>query len=221
MKKLAEWTHGGLHDALLDSLPDLEKELPIVDIGCGTGAWLERLTNLGFINLYGIDLDPNCFEASQATFLRANIDDDCLDFKDQKFSLISAIEVVEHLENPGHLFSFVEKNLMDDGYFLMTTPNIHSLSCRLRFFLTGNLASFDSKGNQTHIYPVLLDALERVLPRYSLKIDRLWGYPASGSVIFRKSTLLSAHLAKLFSIPDKIPGYTLCLLIKRELDKAI
>ena len=212
--QLLERTVPGLHEALIQSLPKLSYDTPILDIGCGSGAWLERLAKAGYNSLHGIDQDVNQFETKKATCSAANLDYDDLGLGNQKFGLITAIEVIEHLENPGRIFYHVAKHLEPDGYFLVTTPNIHSVGCRLRFLVTGNLKSFDSKGDQTHIYPVLLTALNRVLPRYSLKIVKKWGYPAKGSLISRPSTQIIASLLEaIFPNPD--PGDTLCLLIQK------
>ena len=133
-KQLVERTILGLHDALMKSLPKLNPHAPILDIGCGTGAWLERLANIGFSNLYGVDIDVKQFKTDKAICSQANLDSDDLTLG-HKFSLITAIEVIEHLENPGRLFYHVQQNLDEDGYFLLTTPNVHSVSCRLKFFI--------------------------------------------------------------------------------------
>jgi len=211
---LQERTIQGLHESLIQSLPSLSYDTPILDIGCGTGAWLERLANMGFSSLYGIDQDVAQFQTKKATCSPANLDYDDLGLGDKKFSLITAIEVIEHLENPGRLFYHVARHLAPDGYFLLTTPNIHSVGCKLRFLVTGNLKSFDSKGDPTHIYPVLLTALNRVLPRYSLKIVKKWGYPGKGSLISRKSTQILATLLESL-LPNPDPGDTLCLMIQK------
>jgi len=213
-KKLVERTISGLHDSLIHSLPKLSPDTPVLDIGCGTGAWLERLANIGFNKLQGIDIDTNQFRTNKAICSRANLDYD--DFNlDNKFGLITAIEIIEHLKNPGRLFFYVQHYLDENGYFLMTTPNIHSVSCRLKFLITGKLASFDEKGDQTHIYPVLLNSLHRILPRYSLKIVETWGYPINGSLIYRRSITLISFLLE-FIIPNKNPGDTLCILIQKN-----
>lgn len=209
-----ERTIPGLHDALTQALPDLSYDTPILDIGCGTGAWLERLASKGFYSLHGIDQDTAQFQTKKATCSQANLDYDDLGLGVQKFGLITAIEVIEHLENPGRLFYHVNRHLQPQGYFLITTPNIHSVGCRLRFLLTGNLKSFDAKGDSTHIYPVLLTALNRVLSRYSLKIVKKWGYPTKGSLISRKSTQLLTGFIELI-LPNSEPGDTLCLLMQK------
>ncbi len=212
--QLLERTISGLHDELVQSLPKLSYETPVLDIGCGTGAWLERLANIGFLQLHGVDLDINQFKSNKALCFQANLDVDDLGIKEKKFGLITAIELIEHLENPGRLFYHVAKHLEENGYFLLTTPNIHSVVCRLRFLITGNLSSFDEKGDPTHIYPVLLTSLDRILPRYSLEVVKKWGYPGKGSLISRPSTKMISALLDLF-LPNENPGDTLCLLIQK------
>ncbi len=210
---LIERTISGLHDSLIPELPQFNCSISVLDVGCGTGAWLDKLGKIGFSNLHGIDLDTKQFQTDRATVSRVNLDSDNLNF-DSQFDLITAIEIIEHLENPGRIFNFVENNLKPDGYFLLTTPNIHSISCRLKFLMSGKLASFDEKGDQTHIYPVLFQSLEKILPRYSLNIVKQWGYPDQGSVIYRRSTQLISKLLGSI-VPENISGDSLCLLIQK------
>ncbi|OLP18783.1 hypothetical protein BST81_08570 [Leptolyngbya sp. 'hensonii'] len=211
---LLERTISGLHADVFRSLPPLEAQTPILDIGCGTGAWLNRLAEAGFTHLCGIDQDATQFHLPQATCIRANLDVDDPALADRQFGLITAIEVVEHLENPGRLFALVARHLAPDGYFLLTTPNIHSIGCRLRFLITGQLKSFDAKGDPTHIYPVLLSALQRVLPRYGLEIVQQWSFPQRGSRVSRPTTALAEALLSLV-LPIGQPGDTLCVFIRK------
>lgn len=174
-KQLVERTTKGMHAELIkviEEIPEINSNLSVLDIGCGTGAWLERLASKGYHALYGIDLDVSQVATDKAAILQANLDNDELAFDDKKFGLISAIEVIEHLENPVRLFHYVAKHLDNNGFFLLTTPNIHSVLCRFRFLVTGELKQFDAKGDPTHIYPVLLTSLERILPRYQLELLR-------------------------------------------------
>ncbi len=210
---LIERTISGLHNSLIPELPQIDPDISVLDIGCGTGAWLDKLAKIGFNDLHGIDLDTQQFKTDRASVSRVNLDCDNLNF-DSQFDLITAIELIEHLENPGRIFEIVKNNLKQDGYFLLTTPNIHSISCRLKFLLSGKLASFDEKGDITHIYPVLLQSLERILPRYYLEITKQWSYPKKGSMIYRKSTRLISSLLESI-IPNNTPGDTLCLLIQK------
>lgn len=217
---LIERTGPGLHASLasfIQTLPGLDLQRPVLDIGCGTGAWLDRLSNIGFKCLYGLDQDVQQFATKKAHCLQVNLDSENYGLEDHSFGLITSIEVIEHLENPGYFFSFVSSHLDKDGYFLLTTPNIHSVLSRFRFLITGNLKQFDSIGDPTHIYPVLLillSSLNRILPRYGLSIEKQWWYPEKGSITSRTSLKrASFFLEKL--LPEEVPGDVLCLLIQK------
>ena len=206
----------GLHEHLLNSFPQaITQQTPILDIGCGTGAWLERLANAGFEHLHGIDQDTEQFRSQKATCSNADLDFGDLGLGEKKFSLITAIEVIEHLENVGRLFYHVANLLEPDGYFLVTTPNLHSLVGRMRFFLTGNMRQFDDKGEQTHISPILLTPLNRIIKRYNLEIVKEWSYPQTESVTSRASLkLVSSILSSMLN--NELPGDILCLLIQKN-----
>ncbi|MDJ0703825.1 MAG: methyltransferase domain-containing protein [Leptolyngbyaceae cyanobacterium MO_188.B28] len=215
-KRLAAYTIRGLHDHLEKLIPpNVSQNAKILDIGCGTGAWLDRLANAGFYNLHGIDKDIQNFATQKASCSQINLDVDDLGLGNQRFDLITCIEVVEHLENPGHLFHHVMKLLETNGYFLLTTPNLHSLICKLRFLLTGNLRDFDNKGNPTHIYPVFMMPLERILENHHLTIVDKSTYPSKTSITSRASLKFVSSLLSLV-LKDELPGDTLCLLIQKS-----
>jgi SAM-dependent methyltransferase len=207
----------GLHEHLLARLPPLSRDAPILDVGCGTGAWLQRLADAGYTNLRGIDQDISAFGCKGAIAAEADLDQDGLPFPEQRFALITAIEVIEHLENPGRLYRLAQRQLQPGGYLLLTSPNIHSLVARVRHALTGNLGQFDEKGDPTHIMPLLLTGVERIAPRYGLEIVKLWGYPEAGSIVYRRALWLAARVLGTF-IPDRVPGDALCILLRRRPD---
>lgn len=211
---LTERTLSGLHADLIAHLPPLPRDASILDVGCGTGAWLRRLSQAGFTNLWGVDRDVGQFGFAGATTAAADLDSDEFPFGDRKFDLITAIEVVEHLENPGRLYRLLSRFLTEVGLALVTTPNIHSLLSRLRHLLTGRLGQFDDKGDATHVIPVLLDGLARILPRYGLTVRARWGYPEVGSVVYRKPLQIASRVLRL-ALPDEVPGDALCLLLGR------
>ena len=206
----------GLHEHLLTSLPqEVTYNTPILDIGCGTGAWLERLANAGFTHLQGIDRDTEQFATQKATCSPADLDFGDIGLAEKKFGLITSIEVIEHIENPGRLFYHVANLLESNGYFLLTTPNLHSVLCKIRFLLTGKLRQFDDKGEPTHIYPIFLTPLMRILQRYNLEIVKKWSYPIAGSVTSRASLKIASSLLSSI-LRDELPGDILCLLIKKN-----
>src|SRR5260221_6472505 len=187
--QMQERTVGGLHEALVPHIAGFSRSTPILDLGCGTGAWLDRLRSLGFTNLCGVDADPpqGC--------IRANLDVDEISLT-TRFGLITAIEVIEHLETPGRLLDIASSLLAPEGRLLVTTPNIHSLRWRVRFLLSGEPASFDEKGDPTHISPILLQAFQKCAARRGLVVERKWAYPDRGTKIYGRTASGFAPVAR-------------------------
>jgi 2-polyprenyl-3-methyl-5-hydroxy-6-metoxy-1,4-benzoquinol methylase len=219
---LPELTLPGLHETLLPRilrLAGIGFETPVLDLGCGSGAWLASLARAGFKNLHGIDNESFVsFPAVRElpiSFSHSDLDNDSeLGLRGAKFGLITAIEVIEHLHNPGRLLRHVARHLSQDGYFLLTTPNVHSLRARLRFALTGKLAGFDPTNvsfEHTHLYPVFLTCLERLLTSYGLKIDSSWTFPPERGGGTRLLPGLVALVSALI-LSDEYPGDSLCVL---------
>jgi 2-polyprenyl-3-methyl-5-hydroxy-6-metoxy-1,4-benzoquinol methylase len=213
--KLTEHTVEGLHQHLSMSLPAIDYDSPILDLGCGTGAWLGRLASMGYKNIHGIDRDISQFGCAESSSSQADFDRDDLGTGDTKFKLVTAIEVIEHLENPGRFLAHVRNCLASDGYFLLTTPNIHSALSRFRFMVMNHFQHFDRHGDPTHIYPIYLPAMRRILDRHGLIIARQWTYPKEHAGI--GSRWYTRCAGRIFSLllPDHLPGDVLCLLIKK------
>jgi len=215
VESLREKTIPGLHEALVRHLPPLDKDGAVLDVGCGTGAWLERLFGQGYRNLYGVDVELSQVGTANAQFFQANLEVDDIHLDGRKFQLITAIEVIEHIENTGRLFSLVASHLKDDGLLLLTTPNVHSLHSRLRFLLRGELQFFDGKADETHITPIVLTPLERMLARHGLRIRSSWSFPETGgSIASRRSLRLVSKMLSLV-FPNPIPGDILCVLAEK------
>ena len=118
-----ELTLPGLHEDLIDriiGLPSIRFDTQILDLGCGSGAWLARLADRGFKNLTGIDNESFVRFQPHAkipiAFHHASLDRD-IGMGSKRFGLITAIEVIEHLLNPGLLLENVAKHLEPGGLF--------------------------------------------------------------------------------------------------------
>jgi SAM-dependent methyltransferase len=218
-----EFAQPGLHTFLAQELrrrvSTLSLNTPILDVGCGSGAWLSRLSELGFCDLVGIDngsLVDLPLSNQAICYRRGDLDTaDDLGFG-RRFGLITAIEILEHLENPGLFWRHIRRSLADDGYVLVTTPNIHAMRNRLSYAATAKLAGFDpgNPRNDGHIYPVYLVCLQRILSRYGFEVADGWTYPLTGGL---NSGVLRHGVAKVLAafLPDRYPGDTLCLLIRK------
>jgi 2-polyprenyl-3-methyl-5-hydroxy-6-metoxy-1,4-benzoquinol methylase len=214
---LRELAATGLHAWLLarvQALPNISTESRVLDLGCGTGAWLQRLSDSGFKDLTGIDQKSDDF-AAKARFVCAN-----LDRTDQvelgSYDLVTAIEIIEHVANPEALIALAAAHLEPDGWLVVTTPNIYSIRWRTRFFLTGKQQGFDINYDPEHIHPMMLYAAQRVIfRRHNLEVARLLTYPENGGNGSRWFARLAERGLSLI-LPNDLPGDTLCLFLRKR-----
>jgi len=208
---LAQRTVGGLHEALLPRLAGVRKDAAILDLGCGTGAWLARLAAAGYTNLLGVDQAP----LAGGRFVRANLEEPgaALATLHGTCDLVTAIEVIEHVANQGRFWDAVVGLLKPGGCALITTPNVHSLPARLRWLLSGRVRQFDEHGDPTHVAPVFLPLLPRLLEPRGLTLGEAWTYPPRGYLAMRP-TLRVVFRALAFADPR--PGDTLCFWVHRQ-----
>jgi 2-polyprenyl-3-methyl-5-hydroxy-6-metoxy-1,4-benzoquinol methylase len=215
---LAERTVSGLHAHIL-SLLELEGLLErcdsVLDIGCGTGAWLQRLVPMGLSRLVGIDQklpDP----IPGLSLQHFDVDGDSHNVLGE-FDLVTCIEVIEHIENVGRLLDLIADTLARDGLAIISTPNVESLRARLRLLLTGKFPSFDDKGDPTHLSPLISSGLEKMLLRRGLTYERIYQYPenTSSTVMFSRPVKYLAMLLRCF-LADPRHGDNVIYFIRRE-----
>jgi SAM-dependent methyltransferase len=216
MRELGERANNGLHESLLERLPaELEPQSPILDVGCGTGAWLARLHRSGYNNLTGIDRDTAQWSFAGARVATVDLNAPDWDAPEGPFALITAIEVVEHLENLGGFFDQLGARLAAGGSILLTTPNVESLAARLRFLLLCELKQFDSIGDPTHLFPMISATLPRLLQRRGLAILERWSFPSDGTTISSRRWVNRLCALMRPFLPEPIPGDNVCMRIGR------
>ena len=77
------------------------------------------------------------------------------------------------------------------------------------------MRQFDPKGEPTHIYPVFITPLKRILTMHGLEVVQSWTFPSNTYVTSRASLKIMSSLLSL-AISDPFPGDILCLLIQKN-----
>ena len=98
-----------------------------LDVGCGTGNYLNILKEFGW-DVYGIELSEKAADIGRNKF-GLNIKTGTLldhNFPDNYFHFISMNHVLEHLHNPVDVLSEAKRILHPDGMIAIRTPNINS-----------------------------------------------------------------------------------------------
>lgn len=104
----------------------------LLDIGCGSGAFLTRMRNLGW-NVMGIELDKKAVKLAREYF-GLNIYEGTLEeanFSENEFDAITMNHVIEHLCDPITTLKKCYRILKPRGKLVIITPNIESLGACL------------------------------------------------------------------------------------------
>ena len=104
----------------------------VLDIGCGTGAFIKRVLNkYPFNEAWGVDISASVIKSNQeripdGVFYQQYIGR--LDkVPENYFDIVFSGEVIEHLEDPNILFKDAYMCLKEGGKFIITTPNNESV----------------------------------------------------------------------------------------------
>jgi len=118
------WWFKGMHDLLLDLISANLKfhvKSKLLDIGCGTGLWPKYLSRFG--NVYCLDNSREAIKFCAARNLNKLIVGQAeeLPYKDECFDFVSAIGVVEHLDDDQLLLREINRILKPGGYMVLLT----------------------------------------------------------------------------------------------------
>jgi SAM-dependent methyltransferase len=127
----------------------------ILDFGAGTGSFLPRLrAAFPGAALAAADImerPPGI--AENIEWHRGDLNAG-LSIAGECFDLVSAIEVIEHLENPRAMLREIFRLLRTGGIAVLTTPNTGSYRSIITIAARGHHAQFDDSNYPAHITPV-------------------------------------------------------------------
>jgi SAM-dependent methyltransferase len=96
--------------------------LEILDVGCGAGNMVHHLSRYGRVR--GIEVDPRPVKIAQARGYDVRQADASrrIPFADASFDLVTALDVIEHVDDDGALLREAHRVLKPGGRLLLTTP---------------------------------------------------------------------------------------------------
>lgn len=109
-----------------------DKDLSVLDIGCGLGQFLNNLKGRGYINLTGIDINDESIIACRHKGLAVEKIEDIREYarqSEKKFDRIVMSHVLEHIEKDAIIDTLlhIKKYLLQEGgVFLLMVPNAQS-----------------------------------------------------------------------------------------------
>jgi 2-polyprenyl-3-methyl-5-hydroxy-6-metoxy-1,4-benzoquinol methylase len=187
-QELKTTTMAGLHDYVANEvLPRFVKPGErAIDLGAGSGAMAMRMQKLGW-NVTGADLNVAGFKAP-LPFLPVDLNDRGFSqmLGEGQYSMVTAVEVIEHVEAPISLLRNGSRLLKSGGHMVITTPNVDSVPARVKFLLTEKIRMMDEVSEPTHISPIFWDLFERqFLPIAGMQIHEHHLVPPNGFIATR------------------------------------
>ena len=148
------------------------KNKKILDLGCGTGEFLNNYYGMG-AECSGIDIENNFKIKNKINFKLINIEaNKFLKNCKKKFDVIFLFEFLEHLEEQDkyQLFENLTKNLNKNAYIFISTLNKNLLSKYLAIDIAENLLKLLPK--KTHDFNLFLSPskLQSISQKYNLNL---------------------------------------------------
>ena len=110
------------------------RKLSILDVGCGDGTAPKLFLQAGH-RVFGVDMVPEFVERAIEKGIEAKAADvtkDGLPFLEGEMDVIYAGALIEHLYDPAFFLRECHRVLTEAGILILSTPNIASLTSRLR-----------------------------------------------------------------------------------------
>lgn len=105
----------------------IKRPLRVLEIGAGTGDSMAILIEESTIEIDGYVIEPNPDMWGHLIENGCNVVSGIEEIQGQKFDLIIAYEVLEHILEPRTFVKIFRDFLSDTGFFLFSTPNAHSI----------------------------------------------------------------------------------------------
>lgn len=138
--------------------------IKLLDIGCGTGSFLEVAKQQGW-TVSGIEKDKKAREkAAERSGINVMDDNKLWEIENNSFDVVTMWHVLEHLEKLNETIDKIKEILSPEGIAVIALPNCQSYDAK---FYKALWAAYDIPRHLWHFSPY---TLERLLTKHHLKI---------------------------------------------------
>ena len=116
-----------------DVLQKLNENTMLLDVGCGSGKFLDETKKLTNTQVCGIDISKTAVDTAKQNFgldiFHGTIAE--APYEDNSFDLITAWQYLEHIQNPLEVLSKINRLLKPNGICMIGIPSIDSMNAKL------------------------------------------------------------------------------------------
>ncbi len=165
----------------------------VLDVGCGGGILCEALAKAGAI-VTGLDAEQDAIQVAQQHAIdnQLSIDYHCSpieEFESQKFSIITCMEMLEHVQNPELVLKHCKRLLKPKGILFLSTIN-RSMKAYASVIIAAEYI-LNLLPKQTHDYQKFIQPSELVAMARSFNLNLLDMKGMDYNPIFRTASLSS------------------------------
>lgn len=211
----------GLHAYVADIL---SKHVPVpasvLELGAGSGALSMRMADIGYTVTATDAVLENFRPHDHIHFLQVDLDERFSDNFAEQFDVVVAVEIIEHLENPMHVFREVSRLVKPGGMFLMTTPNVNNPVSAALFCRFGHHLWFSERdrGFHGHISSLTTAELSNCAAETGFNVSELstYGDPFQHLANWWKLRLLAKFIDTINTLPQTLRGEILAALMTKK-----
>ena len=147
----------------------------VLDVGCGAGRLGAYLREQGATRVVGCDIAVDAITAASQNLDHAFTYDVATDSLsrlcgEEKFDVVVATELIEHLFQPARLLQEVKSVLKPDGVFIVTTPNFLLWSNRLRMLFGQFQYTKTGLLDESHVHFFTYNTLHQIVKEEGLTV---------------------------------------------------
>jgi 2-polyprenyl-3-methyl-5-hydroxy-6-metoxy-1,4-benzoquinol methylase len=161
--------HAGMYGDFCRSFID-GKRGKLLDVGCGLGYFVKRVSECGGWDAYGYEISPHAVDYARRKLGLENVFAGCVEdshFAPSSFDIITLWDVVEHIPDPEPLLACLLTLLKPDGILFLHTPNIAAQlpKARLKKLIRGMQPDLHYIEAKDHVNIYSMKALAKILDR--------------------------------------------------------
>jgi len=140
--------------ALLNYILRYKKKGKLLELGCAFGFFLKHSSN--YFDTYGMDISKYAIKIARKISPISKLKAGDIEYGlkkfigDNKFDIIVALDVLEHLKEPAKIIHLIYKSLNKDGIFVFRVPNLSAVDKKY-YYIIGKPEKWHGNRDRTHI----------------------------------------------------------------------